>query len=68
MATVSKPPRSLPRPVTTTATEPQSAAAVETLDPFRPRLGDRIAFAVWVMCALFMASLLAYDAILGLFR
>jgi hypothetical protein len=33
-----------------------------------PYFGDRIAFAIWIACALFMASLLTYDTVMGLFR
>jgi hypothetical protein len=64
MATVTRPPRSLPAPA---PVEPQQAPA-PNLDPFRPHYGDRVAFAIWLTCALFMAALLAYDTIMGLLR
>jgi hypothetical protein len=66
MATVTR-----PQPV---AVEPAPAAKrkltqqAEALDPLRPFFGDRIAFAVWLTCALFMAALFAYDTLFGLFR
>jgi hypothetical protein len=68
MATVTRPHKS-PSPSATPAppssAEPQAAA---DLDPLRPHFGDRIAFAIWVICGIFMASLLPYDTVMGLFR
>ena len=66
MATVTRPSRPLtPAPI------PQAAPPVPevvVLDPSGPHYGDRIAFGVWVTCALFMAALMTYDTIMGLFR
>ena len=68
MATVTRPHKS-PPPAAALAppavAEPQAARA---LDPLRPHAGDRIAFAVWITSALFMAALLTYDTLMGLFR
>jgi hypothetical protein len=66
MATVTRPhkPQATPTPA-----EPQPAAPqAPILDPMQPYFGDRIAFTVWVICALFMAALLTYDTVIGLFR
>ncbi len=67
MATVTKSPRSpsLPAAPAPAAEAPPSPAI---LDPLRPHYGDRIAFGIWITCALFMAALLTYDTIIGLFR
>jgi hypothetical protein len=68
MATVTKPykPQAAPAPV---EAEPQATAPVAPVrDPMRPHFGDRIAFAIWITCALFMAALLTYDSVIGLFR
>jgi hypothetical protein len=68
MATVSRPhqsPSPSAIPASPSSAEPQAAADG---DPLRPHFGDRIAFAIWLICALFMASLLTYDTVMGLFR
>ena len=66
MATVTRPHKSpAPPPV---AAEPQPAPQPVILDPMRPHYGDRIAFSIWVTCALLMAALLTYDTVMGLFR
>jgi hypothetical protein len=64
MATETKPdkPQALP------AAEPQPAPQGPVLDPLRPCFGDRIAFAIWIACALFMGALVTYDTVMGLFR
>jgi hypothetical protein len=69
MATVTSPPRSQPTPAApATVAAPKPISAPPDLDPLRPHFGDRIAFAVWITCALFMAALLTYDSFMGLFR
>ncbi len=65
MATVTRPNKSVPLPAAPAPTEPP---AVADLDPLRSHFGDRIAFAVWMTCALFLAALLTYDTLIGLFR
>jgi hypothetical protein len=67
MATVTTSPKAPPRPAAPPAAVPQ-AAETPVLDPLRPHYGDRIAFTIWVTCALFMAALLTYDTVMGLFR
>jgi hypothetical protein len=67
MATVTTPHKPLPRPAAPAA-EPLAAAEPDALDTPRPYLGDRIAFVVWITCAMFMAALLTYDTVMGLFR
>jgi len=63
MATVT---RSLkPPPPVKSAPKPAEPAVP---DSERPYFGDRIAFFIWLTCALFLASLLTYDTIIGLFR
>jgi len=64
MATLTRPHK--PPPAVPAKLQP--APEVVVLDPLRPHYGDRIAFTVWVTCALFMAALLTYDTIMGLFR
>jgi hypothetical protein len=65
MATVTTPRKHVPVPLPTGAQpDPQPVA----LDPARPHLGDRVAFAIWVTCFLFMVTLLTYDAVMALFR
>jgi hypothetical protein len=68
MATVTRPykPQATPAPVEAEARAAAPEAPV--LDPMRPHFGDRIAFAIWITCALFMAALLTYDSVIGLFR
>ncbi len=67
MATVTRPQKSLP-PAAAPTPPPPAWRSAPVLDPLRPSVGDRVAFAVWVTCALFMAALLTYDTIMGLFR
>jgi hypothetical protein len=68
MATDTKPykPQALHAPAP--AAEPWPAPPAPVLDPLRPHFGDRIAFAIWIGCALFMGALLTYDTVMGLFR
>jgi hypothetical protein len=62
MATVTRSPKS-PAP----ASEPKKGpSAVPDSTP--SYFGDRIAFIIWLTCALFLASLLTYDTVIGLFR
>jgi len=71
MATVTRPHKPLPpsaTPATPAPAEPRAAPDAAALDPLCPHFGDRIAFAIWVTCALFMAALLTYDTVAGLFR
>jgi hypothetical protein len=68
MATATKPVRALSLPTTAAPAEPPVVAQAVPVDPLNPSIGDRIAFAIWVACALFMATLLTYDTIVGLFR
>jgi hypothetical protein len=68
MATVTRPHHHLPPPAASATAVPAEPQPAPVLDPFRPSAGDRIAFAVWVTCALFMAVLLTYDTIAGLLR
>jgi len=68
MATATTPRKPLPVPAAPDAAEPQPAPEPVALDPLRPHFGDRIAFVIWVTCALFMAALLTYDTVAGLFR
>jgi len=63
MATVTRSSRSL-SPAASSPAVSKAAAS----DVARPFLGDRIAFIIWITCALFMASLLAFDTVVGLFR
>ncbi|HEX5270367.1 MAG TPA: hypothetical protein VFW33_07770 [Gemmataceae bacterium] len=65
MATVTTPTRA---PSLPPAPAPAADSPPAVLDPMRPHLGDRIAFGVWVTCALFMAALLTYDTIIAMFR
>jgi hypothetical protein len=67
MATVTRPykPQPVPAPA---AAERQPVPEVSEPGPMRPYFGDRIAFAVWLICALFMGALLTYDTVMGLFR
>ncbi len=67
MATVTRPPRPAPPPAAP-APAADSPVTPEILDPMRPYWGDRIAFGIWVACAMFMAALLTYDTFIGLFR
>ena len=67
MATVTRP----YKPQTTLApaeAAPQPVPEAVIRDPLRPYFGDRIAFVIWIICALFMAALLTYDTVMGLFR
>ncbi len=66
MATVTTPLRSPSVPAAPAPAVTPPPAPV--LDPLRPHYGDRIAFGVWIACALFMAALLTYDTVMGLFR
>jgi hypothetical protein len=69
MATVTRPqksPTAFPAPAPAAARRPDPVPEVR--DPWRPYFGDRIAFSIWLTCALFMAALLTYDTVMGLFR
>jgi len=68
MATVTRPHKSRPTPTAVPAAAPQPASQDNPLDSMRHFFGDRIAFILWVTCVLFMATLLMYDTIMGLFR
>jgi hypothetical protein len=69
MATVTRPYKPQPAPAPApAAAEPQPAPEAPVPDAARPYFGDRIAFAVWLICALFMGALLTYDTVMGLFR
>jgi hypothetical protein len=68
MATATKPPQPAPTLTPSPLPEPPVAPRAEAPDPLRPFFGDRVAFIVWVACALFMAALLTYDTLMGLFR
>ncbi len=63
MVTVTRPPRTKLLP-----TSAPAAPEVPVADTARSFFGDRIAFFIWITCALFMASLLAYDTVMGVFR
>ena len=67
MATVTRPYKPQPAPAPAAAEAPP-VPLVPVEDPMRPYFGDRIAFAIWIVCALFMGALLTYDAVMGLFR
>ncbi len=65
MATVTTARKQLPAlPTAASPAEPDTVVREAT----RPYFGDRIAFVIWVTCFLFMASLLTYDVVMGLFR
>jgi hypothetical protein len=66
MATVTRAPRPETKP--TPAEQKPAAPEAHVLDPMVPYRGDRIAFGIWITCALFMAALLTYDSVMGLFR
>jgi hypothetical protein len=66
MASVTSPFK--PRVTLTPAPERQPVSTCASRDGVRPCFGDRIASAIWIVCVLFMASLLAYDAVVGLSR
>jgi hypothetical protein len=69
MATVTRQSYSLPIPTAPApAAEAAPVPAVPIPDPLRPHYGDRIAFVVWVTCAMFMVALLTYDTVIGAFR
>jgi hypothetical protein len=66
MATVTKPSRPEAKP--TPAELRPAAPEAPVLDPMVPHRGDRVAFAIWITCALLMAAILTYDTVTGLFR
>jgi hypothetical protein len=66
MATVTRPP--CPETKLIPVEKKPAAPEAPVLDPMVPYRGDRVAFAIWITCALFMAALLTYDTVTGLFR
>jgi hypothetical protein len=68
MATVTKAPVFQPRTAPAARGAEPLPVSEAPPDPLRPYFGDRIAFAVWLVCALFMAALLSYDVLAGLLQ
>jgi hypothetical protein len=70
MATVTKAPKDPVLPATAPAAagpEAQPHEATLPLDGQRSHPGDYVLFSVWIICAVLLAGMLVYDAVLGLF-
>jgi hypothetical protein len=65
MASVTKSPSVQPPPAPSKAPRPAPPAPEEPLEQSRPHPGDAVAFFLWALCVLLMASMLVHDAVTG---